>query len=376
MSVAARMSQSFEGTMAVELSVGEEQEAKFLALKALHAKKLKSLMTSIDVKDKEIAKMKILGKDNRRAQMIQELRKKIGIHGTIHNMIRDELQKRTEQTAEDTKSLILRKTIGAPMRFRPLTREQLETRIVELEKKLTKKPPAPAPVPAEDQSEAQPKSQSQSHRYERGEKSEEKFEDVGRFMHLVEELDELRHLLRAKDAVVDAQKEEIVRLRSRNSQLEVMEEEGDVQKEAGRRLGVQCERLQGELGGLTAQLAEALEASMRLKADRLLQTQGAQAEREALHKQSDSYMRQNSQLLTSIARLEGEKERHSSRVQQTVARTSNVEGEAAAKNAIIKTLEGLAGRLDDKLTKSEKGCEEVCPIYIHCTLYTCAYIYT
>jgi hypothetical protein len=74
------MSQSLDMATALELTMDGEHEAKFLALKGLHTKKLKSLMSSIDAKDKEIAKLKILGKDNRRAQMIQELRKKIRNH--------------------------------------------------------------------------------------------------------------------------------------------------------------------------------------------------------------------------------------------------------------------------------------------------------
>lgn len=41
---------------------GDEGEAKFMALKSLHMKKLKHLMASIDSKDKEISKLKILNK--------------------------------------------------------------------------------------------------------------------------------------------------------------------------------------------------------------------------------------------------------------------------------------------------------------------------
>jgi hypothetical protein len=48
---------------ALDLTMNEENEAKlFMALKNLYSKKLKSLMNSIDVKDREIAKYKILDK--------------------------------------------------------------------------------------------------------------------------------------------------------------------------------------------------------------------------------------------------------------------------------------------------------------------------
>ena len=66
---------------ALDLTLEDEQEAKFMALRALHSKKIKQLMISIDSKEKEIAKLKVLSKDSRRTQMIQALRGKIKVSG-------------------------------------------------------------------------------------------------------------------------------------------------------------------------------------------------------------------------------------------------------------------------------------------------------
>jgi hypothetical protein len=77
---------------ALEISLpASEQEAKFVALKNLHTKKVKALMLSLDVKDKEIAKLKVLGKDSRKTEMIQRLRTKIKDQELLVDTIKEEL---------------------------------------------------------------------------------------------------------------------------------------------------------------------------------------------------------------------------------------------------------------------------------------------
>lgn len=62
------MSQSLSIDLATALDVklAAEQEAKFQALRTLHNSKVKLLTLSLDNKEKEITKLKILNKDNRR----------------------------------------------------------------------------------------------------------------------------------------------------------------------------------------------------------------------------------------------------------------------------------------------------------------------
>ena len=65
-------------------------ENKFQALKLLHNKKIKSLMISINTQQKEIDKLKVLSKDNRRTQMIQSLKKKLKDQEYIVDILKEE----------------------------------------------------------------------------------------------------------------------------------------------------------------------------------------------------------------------------------------------------------------------------------------------
>jgi hypothetical protein len=363
------MSQSLDMATALELTMDGEHEAKFLALKGLHTKKLKSLMSSIDAKDKEIAKLKILGKDNRRAQMIQELRKKIRTHETINDILKEEMQKRTETTVEEANALIIRKTLAGPKRFRPLSREELENKIFELEKKLSKKGSSGnngtlgasgnnvnASFDAKSEGVAQPKRTSG---YGNEHVNSEKVDDVGKFITLVEEIDDLRRTIRAKDSVLDSQKEEIIRLRSRNAQLVVIEEEADYQEKQYAELKIYNDSVLVTLDDTTKKLADALEVSIRMKADTVLENEARFAEIDALQKQNEKYMRQHAQLLSSIAALEVEREQHSTNVHQNRQHTSAVELTVTEKDTIIKQLEDKLARMEERLRISEKKCAQL-----------------
>eukprot|EP01032_Pedospumella_encystans_P008893 gene8893-10511_t len=356
------MSQSIDLATALELTMDGEHEAKFLALKSLQTKKLKSLMSSIDAKDKEIAKLKILGKDNRRAQMIQELRKKIRTHETINDIIKEELQKRTETTVEDVNNIIIRKTLAGPKRFRPLSREELENKIIDLEKKATKKPSGgggavnTTTVNAEAKSEATAQPKRSRAEQDSTLNPGEKVDDVGKFIGLVEEIDDLRRAIRSKDAVIDSQKEEIIRLRSRNAQLIVVEEEADYQERQYGELKAYNESLLANLEETTQKLADALQVSVRLRAENVLENESRVAEIAALHAQSDKYMRQNAQLLASIAELEVERENHTSNVNLTRQHTTTIEGTVQQLQATIRSWEEKYARLEEKNQACEKKC--------------------
>jgi myosin heavy subunit len=363
------MSQSLDMATALELTMDDEHEAKFVALKNLQTKKLKSLMSSIDAKDKEIAKLKILGKDNRRAQMIQELRKKIRTHETINDILKEELQKRTETTIEDANNLVIRKTLAGPKRFRPLSREELENKIIELEKAVSKKPKDVAGTAAMAQSasanrisssndaksefSAQPK-KSTGAAVSNEMTSGEKVDDVGKFVSLVDEVDDLRRAVRSKDAVIDAQKEEVIRLRSRNAQLVVVEEEAEYQERQHSELKTYNDSLLGSLEDTTRKLAEALEATMKLRAEALLDNEARMAEIEALHAQNEKYMRQHAQLLSTIAELEVDKENHTTHVHQSRQHASSIEQTVQEKDLALRAWEEKYARLEDKLRAAEK----------------------
>jgi len=123
---------------ALEVSLAADPmiEAKFEALKNLNALKIKSLMGSIDVLQKENTRLKVLGKDSRRAQMVQALRNKMREYDLIVDVLKEELKKTGEMNMDEVNDLVIRKTCGGPKRFRPLTREELEKKVSDYEKKL------------------------------------------------------------------------------------------------------------------------------------------------------------------------------------------------------------------------------------------------
>lgn len=229
------MTSQIDMATALELTLEPEQEAKFQALKNLQTKKIKYLMISIDAKDKELAKLKVLGKDNRRTQMIQALRNKLRDQELVSDVAKEELASRNEMSRDEVNAYIMRKTLGGPKRFRPLTREELETKISELEKKLKRaETPSRSVVNLHQanssSSGANNISVSRSSRGgDGGFGGGSTAEDLSTIAMLTDELQNLRISFDSKEATIEQQKEDISRLRARNSELRISDEELDFQ---------------------------------------------------------------------------------------------------------------------------------------------------
>jgi hypothetical protein len=216
---------------ALELQLESDQEMKFQALKNLQSKKIKYLMTSIDAKDKELAKIKVLGKDNRRTQMIQALRNKLRDQELVCDVTKEELSRRNEMSLEEVNAYIIRKTLGGPKRFRPLSREELELKISELEKKLKRAGDGPTRYVAPVQQI------SPCNSYSRGAvENTSAPDDLSTMARLADELQNLRTLLDSRDATIEQQREDVSRLRNRNGELRVTDEEMDFQDRSNREL--------------------------------------------------------------------------------------------------------------------------------------------
>jgi len=91
-------------------------------------------MIFLDKKDKEIHNMRELSKDNHRTIMIQELKSKINELELIIDVLKEDLMGLKDMNKEDMNEYVIRKSISGPKRFRPLLREELENKIIELEK--------------------------------------------------------------------------------------------------------------------------------------------------------------------------------------------------------------------------------------------------
>ena len=224
---------------ALELQLESDQEMKFQALKNLQSKKIKYLMTSIDAKDKELAKLKVLGKDNRRTQMIQALRNKLRDQELVCDVIKEELSRRNELSLEEVNAYIIRKTLGGPKRFRPLSREELELKISELEKKLKRigDGPSRSVAPVQQVSPCINNSKGDV------ENLPSAPDDLSTMARLADELQNLRTLLDSRDATIELLREDVSRLRNRNSELRVTDEEMDFQDRSNRELKASNEQV-------------------------------------------------------------------------------------------------------------------------------------
>lgn len=217
---------------ALELQLDYDQEMKFQALKNLQSKKIKYLMTSIDAKDKELMKLKILGKDNRRTQMIQALRNKLRDQELVCDVTKEELSRRNEMSVDEVNAYIIRKTLGGPKRFRPLSREELELKICELEKKLKRIGDGPSRnvAPAQQISTCISSSKGDFEKFTSAP------DDLSTMARLADELQTSRTLLDSRDATIEQQREEVSRLRNRNSELRITDEEMNFQDRSNREL--------------------------------------------------------------------------------------------------------------------------------------------
>lgn len=371
MSVTA--SATFDMASALELPMGAENEAKFIAVRNLHLKKVKQLMVSIDAKDKEIAKLKVLGKDNRRTQMIQALRNKIKDLELINDVVKEELVKNTDHTMEEVNGLIIRKTLAGPKRFRPLSREELENKIIELEKKT-----AVTTTTRGVTSANQPYNSTSASAQQVGQdsKSEAPGKSSARNMStdeakgggisggnllggiieaaaMIDELHSLKSLVAAKDQLVGMQRDEIVRLRSRNAKLVSLEQEMEFYEKEYKDIKEQNESLAKYVDSLTQQLAAATETVNKYQSEAVVIMEQEQAEIDALHQQCEKLLKQNATLLSSLSDAEHALQRYEEEASQSKQRSTSAESIVQKLEARVKALEERNARLVEKVKMLE-----------------------
>ena len=396
----------------LDLSLPEQVEAKFLALKALHAKKTKQLMQSIESKEKDIAKLKVLSKDSRRTQMIQALRDKIRSMELVMDVVKAELGKsehpsRGKMSAEAVNEFVIEKTVAGPKRFRPLTREELENKITALEKSLLARPAgggrgssgalesksvagsvtggsrAPSvagsvssrtqPVSARSESKdgggdddgdggggggggGGGSSAAAANNNGNGGSSER---DTARIVQLMEEVEARRMALDVAEGSVELQKEEASRLRERNAELVAGEEESDFATRQYRELRASYDAMQDELDATTRRLTEALEENMALRGETDVVSEQRAMELDALHDQCERLLNQNSQLLERLGEMEVELDgAFQDRARAGTASASAEAGEQAKAQALA-TAERKAAKLQEKLRAAEARVSEL-----------------
>ena len=324
------MASSLDIATALDHVLGDPNtEAKFQALKTLHAKKIKSLMSSIDTKERDLDRQKALGKDNRRTEIIQSLKKKLKHHELVINVMKEELMKKAEMTYEEVNMFIIGKTISGPKRFRPLIREELENQITDLEKKLelerkmrsklsvsgpaggangtggAKTPNKPSKNAS--MGNATTPVSSSGGGGDVGEKRSGKEADLHKMLDISDLQDQiigLRQEITNRDDIISKQKEELFRVRSSNASLHSLEEEVDTLERAYKELTLVHQRTTEDLEDSVHQLASCQEEKHQLQANAEHDLEQAALESEHLSEECQKGLKQNAQLLRLMSNLE------------------------------------------------------------------------
>jgi hypothetical protein len=367
----AKASEQLDIASALELTMSDEQEAKFLALKALHAKKIKQLMVSIDAKEKEVAKLKVLGKDSRRTQMIQALRGKIKDMEVIQDTIKEEFSKKTSMSLEDVNDFIIRKTIGGPKRFRPLSREEMENKILDYERRLNRVAKGVGGVDGGKSVASQAKSISAAKdaltsiatrpdggsraapSSAKGATSASGGDGLAKIAQLMEEINGLRNALDVAQGATELQKEEVTRLRQRNADLAADDEEVKFMSAQYKEAIAARAHAEEEYIAISQRLAASEEEAALLRSGTSVELEQATLQLDSLQSHCEKLLKQNSSLLHRLADMETELDaaHEASAGAHTASKVAASSSEAT--QALIRDHEKKIARLNDKLRVSE-----------------------
>lgn len=337
-------------------------------------------MNSIDIKDKEINKLKLMNKDNRRSQMIQALQSKLNEQEVVVDLVKEELVRRGDLSQQDINDLIIRKTLSGPKRIRPLTREEMENKIIDLEKKLNKKTSTGSSANLKSDvsarnDEAMAENYDgidgiprQTHHDSGGggldDDAKESSDGSGflsRVVHFLEEIDSLRAAVDSREGVIDLQQEEIMRLRARNAELVSSEEEVAYHAQQSAELRAHNASLVESLEDTTRKLAEALEGTLRARAENALVADDQKTELSAVRRQCEKLLQQNASLLQNLSSLELELESCGLETSKSMQRSQSAEQGMLGLDQQVRQLTDKLHRAEERLASSEAraGAQEV-----------------
>ena len=360
---------------ALDLSLDDQQEAKFNALRSLHGKKIKQLMLSIEAKEKEIAKLKVLGKDSRRTQMIQALRNKIKDMELTMDVMKEEIGKAREvsRSPQEVNDFIIRKTVGGPKRFRPLTREEMENKIIDLEKRIAKGGRGGGSVSGGPSVASQARSisgardaltnianrqginvNSKDSEPHGGGENEAVEGGLSKIAQLMEEINGLKSAVDVSEGNCELQKEEVARLRKRNSDLAADVEELNFLRMQIRDVEASKADLLEEMTLVQRRMTEIAEENAVLKTNSHTELEQSQAELDALQMHCEKLLTQNASLLKKLGDMEEELDaaHHQSGLASVASKQANAGSSAAAQHA--QELEKKLARTTEKLKQSEQ----------------------
>lgn len=366
---------------ALEIPMDGENELKFQALRILQMKKIKHLMSTIDLKDKEIEKLKVSSKDSNRTKMIQALRTKVKELELIIDVLKDELTLKNKgtMTTEEVNDFIIKKTLAGPKRFRPLSREELENKIIEYEKKLLKgggkisndsgakeskdykneiddfdytreefemdelnNKKSSQPDSDSKVTEGPSLSSSSPHSYS--------FLDCHL---LIQEQVELRNQIHSKDLLINTLKDEVTRLRARNSELISAEEQLEQMenKEKSRKELIQI--LEKKNATLTHDLTKALDSLSVTQLQLRLGNEVNEKEITILKDLNNQLVEQNNILTASLTEAEDALDKIEQENSETVVMSATVESVSHQRHNRLKAAEEKNVKLEEKIKQLE-----------------------
>lgn len=328
-------------------------DAKFQALKALNARKVKQLMAQIDLNQSEITDMKVQGKDNVRTRIIQGLKNKIAYEDTVLDYLKSHL----ELPVSEVEDVVMRKTIGGPKRFRPVVRTELEKKIAEAEKriklKVSIKNSSVSGVSKDNDSENMDSSNMGSSEIDvRAQKVAlvRVAEDVTAAKRIVEIQSRKLNAVTASLRDLKARQNQVVNDVGQSAAVRAAPSEGDV-----RLIQDAQDQLSAKIKKALVELATVQEETLQFKADAAMATEQLQLELDRLEELHEKSLRQNTIILKRMAELETELDK---------AINGGDGGAKASPRSFrtIKDMDSLAGRCQrtrDALRISEARCKEL-----------------
>lgn len=304
-------------------------EAKFNALKKLQALKVKSLMGSIDALQKKNAELKLNGKDIRRTQMIQSLKNKLKNQELITDYLKVELVQpsqdaKSEFKEDDTRKFlsitdvnnyIMKKTLGGPKRFRPLTREEMENKILDGDKTIEKMTKKISELDIDlkrfqnssalESKVSEPKVQRKASQPENKAEAKGGPGDSVKILQLTDQINSLKATLEVKSLMLQEAKEESARLRSKNSDLKALEENMTCSDKLYEEVQELYRRISEELDDTVTALALSREEAIQIRAETDAELEGQKMELDLVNNSYEILLRQNASLLSKVQEAEG-----------------------------------------------------------------------
>lgn len=330
-------------------------ESKYQTLRLFSAKKIKSLMGSIDIQVKKLKEYKDAPSDGRTAT-IQALKKKLRDQEFIADVLKEEVRIKKSLSVRNVNDNIIAETIGGPKRFRQLTREEIENNLADLEVQEKQMKAEVTSAPSQSRSKQASSSREQGRAASgtsAASSSTERGNIDSRRAALLSEQKRYEDIAAEQIAQIEAATGEMDRIRSRNCDLKSQLEMSALQAKDMEAMLAAKERLEGTLEDVLVRLTAARAELAQTKQSAPVDRDSYLSQIERVNAQCSKAVSQNNVLLQRMKSIEDELngliEDPLAQVRANASRNlSGVSGEETDEY-----LEELYARLNKQLEESE-----------------------